>query len=79
VPGRGVLESLLAGAGAVAERKAEGVVVDEVEGEGGLALGQAGRVQRREECFGQGEGVGAEGVAGLEQPGDAGMAFEDCP
>jgi hypothetical protein len=50
-----------------------------VEGQRGLAFSHAGRVQRREECFGQGEGVGAEGVAGLEQRGDAGMIFQDCP
>ena len=55
--GGGVLDALLAGRGAVAEREAEGVVVDQAEGQGGLASGQAGRVQRREERLGQGEGV----------------------
>ena len=55
--GRGVLDALLAGGGAVAEREAEGVVVDQAEGQGGLVFGQAGGVQRREECLGQGEGV----------------------
>ena len=34
-------------------------------------------LQRCEERLGQGEGVRPEGVAGLEQPGDAGMVFQD--
>ena len=86
--GRGVLDALLAGGGAVAEREAEGVVVDQAEGEGGLGAGQARRVQRGQECLGQGEGVRAKpklrqlrakGVAGLEQPGDAGVVLQDSP
>jgi hypothetical protein len=36
-------------------------------------------VQRGEERLGQGEGCGADGVAGLEQGGDAGMIFQDGP
>jgi hypothetical protein len=59
VPGRGVLYALLVVGGAVAEREAEGVVVDQGEG--------------------QGEGVRSERVAGLEQPGDAGMVIQDRP
>ncbi len=49
--GHGVLDALLAGGGGVAEREAEGVVVDQPEGQGGLACGQPGRVQRGEERF----------------------------
>jgi hypothetical protein len=36
-------------------------------------------VQRGEERLGQGEGCGAEGVAGLEQGGAAGVVLEDGP
>ena len=76
-PGRGVLDALLVDGGAVAEREAQGVVVDEAEGQGGLPVGQAGLLQRCQERLGQGQGVRPEGVTGLEQPGDAGMAFQD--
>src|ERR1700733_323919 len=79
LPGRGVLHALLVDGGAVAEREAEGVVVDQGEGQGGLLLGQASGLQRSEERLGQGEGVRTEGVAGLEQPGDAGMSFQNRP
>ena len=40
---------------------------------------QAGGVQRREEPLGQGEGRRADGVARLEQGGDAGVVFQDGP
>jgi len=36
-------------------------------------------VQRCEERLGEGEGVWPEGVAGLEQSGDAGMVLKDRP
>ena len=36
-------------------------------------------MQRGEERLGQGEGVGAEGVAGFEQGRDAGVIFENRP
>ena len=77
--GGAVLDALLAGRGGVAEREAEGVVVDQPEGLGGLAAGQAGGLQRGEERLGQGEGCGADWVAGLEQGGDAGVIFENRP
>jgi hypothetical protein len=50
--GRAVAKALLGGRGGAGEGEAEGVVVDEAEGQGGLAAGQAGRVQRREERLG---------------------------
>jgi hypothetical protein len=53
--GRTVAEALLGGRGSVGQGEAEGVVVDEAEGQGGLAAGQPGREQRREECLGQGQ------------------------
>jgi hypothetical protein len=67
--GRAVAPSLLGGRGGVGEGKAEGVVVDQAEGLGGLAAGQAGRMQRREESLGQSQGCGADGVTDLEQGG----------
>jgi HSP20 family protein len=78
-PGRGVLDALLVDGGAVAEREPEGVVVDQGERQGGFPFGQAGCPQRCQERLGQGEGVWPEGVAGLEQPGDAGVVFQDRP
>jgi hypothetical protein len=36
-------------------------------------------MQRCEECLGQGQGCGADGVTGLEQGGDAGMVLQDRP
>jgi hypothetical protein len=77
--GRAVAQPLLGGRRGVGEGEAEGVVVDEAEGQGGPAAGQAGRVQCREECLGQGQGRGAERVAGLEQGGDTGMVLQDRP
>ena len=77
--GRGVSDALLADGGGAVEGEAEGVVVEQGEGQTGFWCGEAGGVQRGEEGLGEGEGVWSEGVAGLEQPGDAGMAFEDCP
>jgi hypothetical protein len=77
--GRAVVQSPLRGRGGVGEGKAEGVVVDQAEGLGGLAAGQAGRMHRREERLGQGKGCGADGVTGLEQGGDAGMVLQDRP
>jgi hypothetical protein len=53
--GRAVAKSLFGGRCGIGEGEAEGVVVDEAEGQGGLAAGQPGRVQRREECLGQGQ------------------------
>jgi hypothetical protein len=64
VPGRGVLYALLVVGGAVAEREAEGVVVDQGEGQGGLPGREAGCLQRCQERLGQGEGVRSERVAG---------------
>jgi hypothetical protein len=55
LPGRGVAQALFGGRGGIGEGEAEGVVVDEAEGQGGLAVGQPGREQRREECLGQGQ------------------------
>src|SRR6266568_5829881 len=49
--GRVVAKALLGRRGRAGEGEAEGVVVDEAEGQGGLAAGQAGRMQRREECL----------------------------
>ena len=77
--GRGVAEALLGRRRGVAEGKADGAVVDEAERPGGLTAGQSGREQRREECLGNGERCGANGVAGLEQGGDAGMVPQDRP
>ena len=77
--GRRVLDPLLVGGGGGAEGEAEGVVVEQGEGQAGFSFGEAGGVQRREEGLGEGEGVWSEGVAGLEQSGDAGMVFQDCP
>ena len=77
--GRAVAQALLGGRGGVGEGEAEGVVVDQAEGQGGLAAGQAGRMQRREESLGQGQRCGADGVTGLEQGGDAGMVLQDRP
>src|SRR5690348_8718083 len=50
-PGGGVAQPLLGGGRRVGEGEAEGVVVDEAEGQSGLAAGQPGREQRREECL----------------------------
>ena len=61
LPGRGVVQALLGGRRGIGEGEAEGVVVDEAEGQGGLAAGQPGPVQRREECLGQGQRRGASG------------------
>ena len=79
LPGRAVAQSLLGGRGGVGEGEAQSVVIDEAEGQGGLAAGQAGRMQRCEECLGQGQGCGADGGTGLEQDGDAGVALQDRP
>src|ERR1700733_4023961 len=79
VPGRGVVDALLVDGGAVAEREAEGGVVGQAEGQGGLPGWEAGLLQRGEERLGQDQGGRPEGVAGLEQPGDAGMVFQDRP
>src|SRR5512146_1346953 len=48
--GRGVAQALFGGRGGIGEGEAEGVVVDTPEGQGGLAAGQTGREQRRDEC-----------------------------
>lgn len=79
MPGRGVLDVLFVDGGAVGQRETEGVVVDQGERQGCLPLGQAGCLQWRQECIGQGKGVRPEGVAGLEQPGNAGVVFQDPP
>jgi Hsp20/alpha crystallin family len=76
MPGGGVPDALLGGGVAVAEGEAGGVVVNQAEGQGRLVLAQSGRLQRREECLRQGEGVRADGLAGLQQ-GDARVVFED--
>jgi hypothetical protein len=53
LPGGGVPQALFGGGGGVGEGEAEGVVVDGAEGQGGLAAGQPGGEQRREECLGE--------------------------
>jgi hypothetical protein len=77
--GGGALDALLAGCG-VAERKADGVVVDQPEGQGGLAGGQASG--NHAEAGGEGahaqgrcaagaddrEGLGHDAVAGEHPP-----------
>jgi hypothetical protein len=73
--GRGVAEALLGGGCGIGEGEAESVVVDEAEGQGGLAAGQSGRQERRQECLGQGQRCWTEGVAGLEEGGDAGVVL----
>jgi hypothetical protein len=77
--GRGVVQALLGGRGGIGEGEADGVVVDDSEGQGGLAVGQPGREQRRKECLGQVQRRRAERVAGLEQGRGPGMAFQDRP
>ena len=54
-PGRGVPEALLVDGGGAAEGDAEGVVVEQGEGQAGFPLGEATGVQRCEEGPGQGE------------------------
>jgi hypothetical protein len=53
--GRAVVKSLFGGRRGIGEGEAERVVVDEAEGQGRFAAGQPGRVQRCEECLGQGQ------------------------
>ena len=59
-----------------ADGKADGVVQQQEEGQPGFAIGEPGRLQRGQERLGQGQGVGAERVAGLEDPGDPGVGLE---
>jgi hypothetical protein len=73
-----VADALLVGGDAgAADRKADGVVGDEEEGQPGLALGEAGGVQWCQERLCQGQGVRPEGVAGLEDPGDPRVGLQD--
>ena len=75
---RRVADALLVDRGArAADREADGVVDQQEEGQAGLAVSEPGRLQRGQERLGQGQGVGAEGVAGLEDPGDPGMGLQD--
>jgi hypothetical protein len=77
---RRVADALLVDGGTgAADRKANGVVDQEEERQAGLALGEPGGLQRPQERLGKGEGVRPERVAGLEDPGDAGMLFEHRP
>jgi HSP20 family protein len=74
--GRGIPGALLVDGGAVGEGEAEGVVVDQGVGLGGVPRREAGLLQLRQKRLGQGQGVQAERVAGLEQGRDAGMVFQ---
>jgi hypothetical protein len=62
--------------GGAADGEADGVVDQQEEGQPGLAVTEPGRLQRPEERLGQGQGVGSEGVAGLEDAGHPGMVLE---
>ena len=59
-----------------ADREADGVVDQQEEGQPGFAVAEPGRLQRGQERLGQGQGVGAQRVAGLEDPGHPGMGLE---
>jgi hypothetical protein len=79
LPGRGIAQALLGGRRGIGQGEADGVVVNESEGHGRLGARQPGHAQRREECLGQCQRCRADGVARLEQGGDAGMAVQDVP
>jgi Hsp20/alpha crystallin family len=74
---RRVADPLLVDGGTrAAGRKADGVVHQQEKRQAGLAVTEPGRLQRRKERLGQGQGVGSQRVAGLEDGGDAGMGLE---
>jgi hypothetical protein len=76
-PGGWVADALLVDrGGGTANSKADGVVDQQEEGQPSFAVAEPGRLQRPKERLGQGEGVGAEGVAGLEDPGHPGMVLQ---
>jgi hypothetical protein len=77
VSGGGVADALLVDrVGGAADGEPDGVVDQQEEGKPGLQVGEPGRLERLKERLGQGEGVGAEWVAGLEDPGYPGMGLE---
>src|SRR5215211_1149876 len=59
--------------GRAADGKADGVVEQQEEGQAGVAVAEPGRLQWCKERFGQGQGMGAQRVAGLEDGGHPGM------
>ena len=72
---RRVADALLVDRGTrAADREADGVVDQQEEGQPGLAVSEPGRLQRGQERLGEGQGVGAERVAGLEDPATPGRA-----
>jgi len=74
---RRVADPLLVDGGTrAADREADGVVDQQEEGQAGLAVSEPGRLQRGQDRLGEGQGVGAERVAGLEDPGDPRMGLE---
>src|SRR4029450_7658351 len=65
-PGRWVADALLIDrGGGTADGKADGVVDQQEEGQAGVAVAEPGRLQRPKQRLGQGQGMGAEWVAGL--------------
>ena len=75
---RRVADPLLVDRGTrAADGKADGVVQQQEEGQPGLAVAEPGRLQRGQEGLGQGQGMGSQRVAGLEDPGHPGMVLED--
>ena len=62
-----------------AHGKADGVVDQQEKGQPGLAGTEPGRLQRSKEGLGQGQGVGSQGVAGLEDAGHPGMGLQHLP
>ena len=70
---RCIADPLLVDGGArAADGKADGVVDQQEEGQPGFAVAEPGRLQRGQDRLDEGQGVGAERVAGLEDPGDCG-------
>jgi hypothetical protein len=68
-PNRRVADPLLVDGGTrAADREADGVVDQQEERQPSLAVGEPGRLQRCQQRLGQGQGVGAQRVAGLEDP-----------
>ena len=55
--GRRVLDPLLVGGGGAADGEAEGVVVEQGDGQAGFSFGEADGLQWCEEGLGEGEGV----------------------
>jgi hypothetical protein len=78
VPDGGVADALFVDRGwGGADGKADGVVDQQGEGKAGLAVGEPGGLQRCQQRLGQGQGVGAQRVAGLEDGGDPGVGLQD--